>query len=247
MSILYSKCRVSTLFATLAISTAGFGCSDERVATGELRASLEEGCEELGEYITNHSCGHGSDGSGESVTGSTNLTFGGANPNIDDPHTYWTINLPVVGMSRRGTVKFTPWADGDFAIYQQGTVPFTVTPSGGSAISPVLAHDVGGCAYLSRVRVYSLDDSVTYYLTFGTTASTTTNIAIERVNEFNISYYADNDADTYGDLFDEVVTACEAPEGYVVNSEDCDDTNASIHPGVADPPGGADLNCDGIP
>ncbi|MBN1335376.1 MAG: putative metal-binding motif-containing protein, partial [Deltaproteobacteria bacterium] len=50
-------------------------------------------------------------------------------------------------------------------------------------------------------------------------------------------FYADADADSYGDP----TTAglyCEAPEGWVENGEDCDDSDGSVYPG-------ADEFCDG--
>jgi hypothetical protein len=44
-----------------------------------------------------------------------------------------------------------------------------------------------------------------------------------------VRYYRDLDLDTYGDTLT-FVDACAAPGGYVVNGDDCDDTDASINP-----------------
>ncbi|MBN2798710.1 MAG: hypothetical protein JXX28_06125 [Deltaproteobacteria bacterium] len=60
------------------------------------------------------------------------------------------------------------------------------------------------------------------------------------------AWYADADGDGFGDP-DATVSACEAPEGYVTGSTDCDDGDPAFHPGAAeqdcaDP---ADYNCDG--
>ncbi len=41
------------------------------------------------------------------------------------------------------------------------------------------------------------------------------------------------------------ITQCDAPSGYVANTEDCDDTDASINPGAAESCNGADDDCDG--
>ncbi|MBK7965248.1 MAG: putative metal-binding motif-containing protein, partial [Bacteroidetes bacterium] len=41
-------------------------------------------------------------------------------------------------------------------------------------------------------------------------------------------YYADVDNDTYGNPYDSIVS-CIVPAGYVLNHDDCDDTNASAH------------------
>ncbi len=60
------------------------------------------------------------------------------------------------------------------------------------------------------------------------------------------SWYADADADGYGDAASSV-TACDQPGGYSADDRDCDDTSALFNPGAAetdcsDP---ADYNCDG--
>ncbi|MCK6516040.1 hypothetical protein L6R46_13390 [Myxococcota bacterium] len=59
------------------------------------------------------------------------------------------------------------------------------------------------------------------------------------------SWYTDGDADGFGS--GEPTLACEAPEGYTTQTEDCDDGEAAIYPGAPeddclDP---TDYNCDG--
>ena len=46
-----------------------------------------------------------------------------------------------------------------------------------------------------------------------------------------VTYYADADADGYGDPSDSV-EACGAPDGYVADASDCDDTDASVLDGL---------------
>jgi gliding motility-associated-like protein len=58
----------------------------------------------------------------------------------------------------------------------------------------------------------------------------------------NITFYADTDNDTYGDPANTIL-ACVAPAGYVSNNTDCDDTDASINPGVAEVCDLTDNNC----
>ncbi|MBN2799446.1 MAG: hypothetical protein JXX28_09900 [Deltaproteobacteria bacterium] len=60
------------------------------------------------------------------------------------------------------------------------------------------------------------------------------------------TWYADGDGDGFGDPTG-ALAACAAPEGYVDDGGDCDDTSTAFHPGApetdcADP---ADYNCDG--
>ena len=58
------------------------------------------------------------------------------------------------------------------------------------------------------------------------------------------TYYADTDGDGFGDAAD-TVEACAAPTGYVADSADCDDTNATVYPGAPEICDGLDNNCDG--
>ncbi len=56
-------------------------------------------------------------------------------------------------------------------------------------------------------------------------------------------WYADTDADGYGDLA-AMVTACTAPTGHVANQDDCDDLRADVAPGGTEVCDGADNDCD---
>jgi hypothetical protein len=58
------------------------------------------------------------------------------------------------------------------------------------------------------------------------------------------TFYADTDADGYGDVFD-TSAACEAPAGYVADATDCDDLDPLTHPGSLEVCGGVDEDCDG--
>lgn len=69
------------------------------------------------------------------------------------------------------------------------------------------------------------------------------------------TFYADTDGDGFGDP-NNTVTACEAPNGYVTNADDCDDTNSAIYPGGSCDDGDpctlddvydANCNCSGTP
>lgn len=58
------------------------------------------------------------------------------------------------------------------------------------------------------------------------------------------TWYADLDGDTFGDSAS-TTTACEVPAGYVAESTDCDDADATASPAGTEVCGGGDENCDG--
>ena len=60
------------------------------------------------------------------------------------------------------------------------------------------------------------------------------------------TYFVDRDGDSYGDDDAPTEEACSAPTGYAVFSGDCDDGDASYHPGASELCSGKeDYNCDG--
>jgi hypothetical protein len=66
----------------------------------------------------------------------------------------------------------------------------------------------------------------------------------ENDSSCNDTFFADADGDGYGDA-DSVTTACSTPPGYARSSDDCDDEDDAIHPGVDEICNGIDEDCDG--
>lgn len=65
-----------------------------------------------------------------------------------------------------------------------------------------------------------------------------------KTNGCNTTYYQDRDGDGYGDAR-YTQKACEEPEGYVLNAQDCDDSDRNINPGASEGCDDIDNNCNG--
>ena len=63
--------------------------------------------------------------------------------------------------------------------------------------------------------------------------------------ECECEYYPDDDGDGYGDENSDPTTDTEKPAGHAGNNDDCDDGNASTHPGADEVCDGEDNDCDG--
>lgn len=59
-----------------------------------------------------------------------------------------------------------------------------------------------------------------------------------------VSWYADIDGDGFGG--EATVSACDAPDGFVANADDCDDDDTVVHPGAPESCNGLDDDCNGV-
>ena len=60
-----------------------------------------------------------------------------------------------------------------------------------------------------------------------------------------LTWYADGDADGYGDL-NSTVSSCSPVQGYVLNADDCDDSSSIVFPGADEICNNLDDDCDAI-
>ncbi|MAY79764.1 MAG: hypothetical protein CL930_03170, partial [Deltaproteobacteria bacterium] len=58
-------------------------------------------------------------------------------------------------------------------------------------------------------------------------------------------FYADTDMDGYGDSLS-TTESCTAPDSFVADATDCDDTRDDVYPGAAEVCDEVDNNCDGV-
>jgi len=61
-----------------------------------------------------------------------------------------------------------------------------------------------------------------------------------------VTYYADSDGDSYGDVSN-ILYSCDGAPGYVLNNDDCDDASSSVNPAASEicDPLDVDEDCDG--
>ncbi len=61
-----------------------------------------------------------------------------------------------------------------------------------------------------------------------------------------VTWYPDNDRDSYGDPNGEPVLLCWPPSGYVWDNSDCDDADPTVHPNADEVCDGVDNDCNGL-
>jgi hypothetical protein len=231
----------------LTLAACGPVSTTEERALEQQEQALEAGCTALGPEMLEHSCEHVVNGPFASVTASSTENFSSTSPHINNTHTYNTVTLPGSGGTYQGTVKFVPGKSGAWAFMLSVDLPVTVKDSNGNTLTAALTDSLDGstCA-LTKAVVYDLTKSATYRVIFGPTTVSTVGVAAERVEDYRVYYFQDADSDTYGNPNVFKLTACVPPAGYVTDDTDCDDANASIHPGATEIVGnGVDENCNG--
>ncbi len=87
--------------------------------------------------------------------------------------------------------------------------------------------------------------TTTYTATVTTATQTCTDSITITVNPL-LTWYADADADGFGNP-DDVVQDCNQPQGYITDNTDCNDEDAATYPGAAEIcDNNRDENCDGV-
>jgi len=64
--------------------------------------------------------------------------------------------------------------------------------------------------------------------------------------QFAPDWWPDDDGDGHGREGSTPIASCSAPDGYAGSHDDCDDSEAEVHPGAEDGCDGRDSDCDGV-
>ena len=132
-------------------------------------------------------------------------------------------------------------------------VTFTARPTNGGN-TPLYrwllnGNDVGDISDTYQSSTLANGDSIVVIMTSSlecAIVSTAKSNMIKMSVTQPIIYYVDKDRDGFGDAGSTAVLACGPEDGLVTNKSDCNDNNASIHPGAAEVCGnGIDDNCNG--
>lgn len=213
----------------------GDGCDSE--------CQLE--CSAVNLDATDHTCTHGAFGPFESAAAQEYPGF--IYTEVNSPHTYYTVTLPVTAGAANSAVLFWPVATGPVAIYTKTQFPLVVRAAAGNAVPTALEHAITTCSVedsLTWVRAFrELTDAEPYTLDIGPTAEGSVSLAIEYLSAFRLPWFRDADQDGWGGA---LVTEswCQAPVSFASQGDDCDDAAPEVHPEATETCNGVDDDCD---
>lgn len=146
------------------------------------------------------------------------------------------------------------WGNSDqhklYAINESGDLEWSLMLGGALCVSPVITSD--GLLYIGnryKNEFYTIQtDSIGLAdapWPMGNQNPQHTSVSTGSNTELEKDWYLDSDGDGFGDV-DQSMKANTQPAGYVLNDDDCDDSNINIHPGATDiPEDDIDQDCNG--
>ena len=135
---------------------------------------------------------------------------------IDDVKVFSMPNSHTIAASAGMGGTISP--SGDVTVDNDGSQAFTITPDECYSIADVLV-DGGSVGAVSEYTFMNVTENHTISASFSPIPL--------------VTYYQDSDNDGYGNLAVSQTTCTGAPDGYVADDTDCDDTNSNINSGTA--------------
>lgn len=161
--------------------------------------------------------------------------------------TYTRTNQLLSDMQgKRFQIQFTASGESAFSINAWGIDNIVVTGNTGYTYNWYSEPTAFSGSGISTNATVPSPGTYTFYteVTDSLTGCVTTSEGKTIVFTDNETYFADTDADTYGDAASFII-GCGLPIGYVLNDDDCDDASAFSFPGNPEVCDGLDNDCDG--
>jgi hypothetical protein len=175
-------------------------------------------------------------------------SLGCANPQTVLSHDSATMVISSVALVPSVTINASATT-----ICQGQTVKFTAIPTNGGEV-PGYQWKLNGNNVGDDIDTFSTSslqngDKITVEMFTSVACATVPSVTSGPVTmsiSTSVTYYADLDGDGYGNANSGTMQSCTPQTGYVTNNSDCNDNNASVHPGIAEICGnGIDDNCNG--
>lgn len=140
-----------------------------------------------------------------------------------------------------GSLSFVPMETAEYLVVSSGLGTLAIAELGGPAVASLETTGLSECALANMSVRVRLQQGTAYTVSLEAMLDGETVLTLERVT--GTLFYEDADGDGHG--VGEPVRACAAPPGFADRGEDCNDADASMHPGAEDVCDGLDNDCDG--
>lgn len=245
----------SSYSAGAACGDGVFDDADEEcdVADPRVVSSCTEACRfacttNVHEELTDHTCLHVTNGPFQATFADA---YPGAAPraSIGQGHVFYTVTMATneAGEVVDSAIHLTPFGSADVAIYLNESELVTLRDSQGETVPALFEGTVDSCSSgLERVLVYALDMAESYLLVFPPEGPAQRSLVFENATGKKYDYSRDDDGDGFGQPQYALRTWCKVDSlGFVRNTDDCDDTRASVHPEAPELCDELDNDCDG--
>jgi len=226
-------------------------CDDLNTSSGDgCSATCRLECTDIGQFATEHTCGHAIYGPFQNVTAQPYPGF--IYGDVNRSHTHFTVNLPGAAGANESAVLYMPVVTGAFAFYSKGNYPMRLIRTSDQVEMPLrYENSVATCGEdLTWFRVYDLVVGDEYDVVFGPMEESSAVVVIEYLPSFvEFTYYTtDRDGDGFGEEDTAIRSWCPMNfPNFIAQGGDCDGDSSEINPGGVELCDGLDNDCSQVP